>query len=86
MKVTCTFIKDESIKLLAKKQRSDSKSWGRGWRDGRYFYLSRFAKIGNFHVYMSVLPLQGLFQPIYTVLLSPSHYLFSSSAVSRWVE
>jgi hypothetical protein len=21
--------------------------WRRGWRDGRYFYLSRFAKIGN---------------------------------------
>jgi hypothetical protein len=31
--------------------------------------LSRFAKIGNLHVYYaSVLPQQGLFQPIYTVL------------------
>ena len=33
------------------------------------FILSKFAKIGNFHVYASVLPPQSLFQPIYTVLL-----------------
>jgi hypothetical protein len=38
-----------------------SKSWGRGWCDGRYYYLSRFAKIGNFHVRTSVLPPQCLF-------------------------
>jgi hypothetical protein len=61
--------RDETIKFLAKKQRSDLKSWGRGCHDGHYFYLSRFDRIGNFHVDMFVLPLQGLFQPIYTILL-----------------
>ena len=33
------------------------------------FNLSRFAKIGIFHVYKSVLPPHNLFYPIYTVLL-----------------
>jgi hypothetical protein len=28
--------KDEN-KISRQKQRSDWKSWGRGWRDGRYF-------------------------------------------------
>jgi hypothetical protein len=42
---------------------------GRGWRDGRYFQLSRFANIENLHVYASIMPPQGPFQPIYTVLL-----------------
>jgi hypothetical protein len=28
-------------------------------------YLNRFAKIDDFHVFTSVLPSQGLFQPIY---------------------
>jgi hypothetical protein len=32
------------------------------------FSLSRFAKIGIFHVYESVLPPHNLFHPIYTVL------------------
>jgi hypothetical protein len=44
--------------------------WRRGWRDGRYFYPSRFAKTGNLHVCESVLPPQGLFQPVHTVLLT----------------
>jgi hypothetical protein len=35
---------------IAKKQRSDWKNWGSGWRDGRYFYLRRFAKIRTFLV------------------------------------
>jgi hypothetical protein len=30
--------------------RSNWKTWGSGWRDGRYFYLSRFTKIGTFLV------------------------------------
>jgi hypothetical protein len=41
---------NESIKFLAKKQRSDWKSWRSGWLDGRYFDLSRFAKNGTFLV------------------------------------
>jgi hypothetical protein len=65
----------ENIKFLAKKQRSDWKSWGSGWRDGRYFYLRRFAKIGTFS---SVLPPQGLFQPIYTILLHGVRALFAN--------
>jgi hypothetical protein len=58
--------KDESIKFIAKKQRSDWKNWGSGWRDGRYFYQVGSPRFGLFS---SVLPPQGLFQPIYTVLL-----------------
>jgi hypothetical protein len=54
--------------LLAKKQRSNFKSWLSGWRDGRFFKLSRFAKIGNFDMNSSFLPLHSLFHPIYTIL------------------
>ncbi len=68
MKVTHTFILGWKYKFLAKKQCYDWKSWVTGWRDGRYFLLSRFAKIGNLHVYASVMPPHSLFQPIYTVL------------------
>jgi hypothetical protein len=54
--------------FAAKKQCFDRKSWGSSWDDGHYFYLSRFAKIGTFHVCASVLLPQGFFQPIYTIL------------------
>jgi hypothetical protein len=60
MKVSFTFILgwthfllsslDESIQFLAKTKCSDWKSWGSGLRDGQYFYLSKFAKIGTFLV------------------------------------
>jgi hypothetical protein len=41
---------------------ADWKSWGSGLRDGHYFYLVGSPRLGLF---LSVLPPQGLFQPIF---------------------
>ena len=45
---------------------------------GRYILLSRIAKISRFHVYTSVMPFQGLFQQIYTVLQWTTAVTFKS--------
>ena len=50
---------------------------------GRYISLSRIAKIWRFHVYTSVLPFQGLFQQIYTVL--QSYQIHASASSTRHI-